>query len=38
MAQRLTTPTLRVLIAIAALAVIGFVAWLALSPKRAERR
>lgn len=30
MAQRLTTPTLRVLIAIAALAVIGFVAWLAL--------
>lgn len=29
MAQRVTTPTLRVLIAIAALAVIGFVAWLA---------
>lgn len=29
MAQRLTTPTLRALIAIAALAVIGFVAWLA---------
>jgi hypothetical protein len=29
MAQRLTTPTLRALIAIATLAVIGFVAWLA---------
>lgn len=29
MAQRLTTPTLRALIAIAALAVIGFIAWLA---------
>lgn len=29
MAQRLTTPTLRALIAIAAVAVIGFIAWLA---------